>query len=80
MSIVDQGIARPHSLDMPGSPAGSRFRQQCLRKMYVLCGRGVESQGPHSCQLKVMCRHPRGLVRTVSACLHDEIWNLHKEL
>lgn len=53
VSIVDQGIARPHSLDMPGSPAGSRFRQQCLRKMYVLCGRGVESQGPHSCQLKV---------------------------
>ena len=53
VAVVDRGIVRSHALDMPPSPSGSRFRQQCLRKMYVLCSRGVESQGPQSCLLQV---------------------------
>ena len=52
VSQVDQGCARPHGQDLPHSAAGRRFRQQCLRHMYVLCSRAVDSSGSHSCLLQ----------------------------
>ena len=56
VSHVDQGCARPHSCDLPNSTAGRMFRQQCLRHMYVLCSRAVDSSASGSCLLQVCCK------------------------
>ena len=53
VSHVDQGCARPHGCDLPNSTAGRMFRQQCLRHMYVLCSRAVDSSASGSCLLQV---------------------------
>ncbi|KAK9810126.1 hypothetical protein WJX72_005196 [[Myrmecia] bisecta] len=51
--VIDGGIVRPRQRNIPNSAAGARFAHLCLRKMYVLCSRGVEAQGPHGCLLEV---------------------------
>ncbi|KAK9811035.1 hypothetical protein WJX73_008056 [Symbiochloris irregularis] len=53
VAIVDRGAARPPGPEALSSTAGSRFRQHCLRKMYILCSRGVESHGTPNCLLPV---------------------------
>ena len=53
VSHVDQGCARRRSQDLPNSTAGRMFRQQCLRHMYVLCSRAVDSSASGSCLLQV---------------------------
>ena len=53
VAVVDRGAARPHACDLPRSAAGRRFRQQCLRAMYVLCSRAAEAPTSHSCLLQV---------------------------
>ena len=52
VAVVDRGAARAHACDLPRSAAGRRFRQQCLRAMYVLCSRAAEAPTAHSCLLQ----------------------------
>ena len=54
VAVVDRGAIRPHACDLPRSAAGRRFRQQCLRAMYVLCSRAAEAPTAHSCLLQVL--------------------------
>eukprot|EP00884_Botryococcus_braunii_P011070 jgi/Botrbrau1/19965/Bobra.0059s0081.1 len=53
VGVVERGVGRPRALAIPRSAAGTRFGQLCLRKMFVLCSRGVDAQGPHACLLEV---------------------------
>ena len=53
VAIVEQGVCRPISVNLPGSAVGARFPQLCLRKMYVICSRGGTSDGPDSCSHQV---------------------------
>ena len=53
MAIVDGGVSRPLSRAVPGSAAGRRFGQLCLRKLYVLASRGAEASSPQGCLLQV---------------------------
>jgi len=52
--IVDCGVDRP--IPPEGISGGERFSHVCLRKLYVLCSRGGESEGPHACTLGI-ARH-----------------------
>ena len=53
VGIVDAGVSRPLSRAIPGSAAGLRFGQLCLRKLYVLAARGAEASQPQGCLLQV---------------------------
>lgn len=53
VGVLDGGITRPRARHIPDSAAGSRFPHACLRKLYVLCSRGMEAQGAHGCLLEV---------------------------
>ena len=53
VGIVDAGVARPLCRAIPGSAAGLRFGQLCLRKLYVLAARGAEASQPQGCLLQV---------------------------
>ena len=53
VEVLDKGVVRSASRNIPSSAAGSRFSHACLRKLYVVCGRGVDMHGPHSCLLQV---------------------------
>ena len=52
--IVDCGVDRP--IPPEGYYGGEHFGDVCLRKLYVLCSRGGEAEGPHACTLSI-ARH-----------------------
>jgi hypothetical protein len=54
--IVDCGMDRPIPRDLATDHGGERFAHVCLRKLFVLCARGGETEGPHACTL-VIARH-----------------------
>lgn len=45
IGIVDRGISRPRSLNIPQATTGSNFSHVCIRKMFVLCSRSGGSSG-----------------------------------
>ena len=53
MAVLDQGVARSMARNLPGSTAGARFPQLCLRKLYVICGRGGGSASLDGCLQEV---------------------------
>ncbi len=62
IAVVDGGVARPLARAVPGSAAGLRFGQLCLRKLYVLASRGGEGAPAQGCLLQVRGRTaPEGL-------------------
>lgn len=54
--IVDCGMDRPIPRDLATDHGGERFAHVCLRKLFVLCARGGEAEGPHACTLGI-ARH-----------------------
>lgn len=53
MAVLDQGVARSAARNLPGSTAGARFPQLCLRKLYVVCGRDGGSGSLDDCLQEV---------------------------
>ena len=54
VAVVDGGVDRPLARAVPGSAAGLRFGQLCLRKLYVLASRGAGGPSPpQGCLLQV---------------------------
>lgn len=64
VSIVDRGVSRPV---VPG--ATTRFAHVCLRKLYVLVGRGGEPEGPHACTMSIARKAYPLLLRTCTDIL-----------
>lgn len=40
VAVLEQGVGRSVSCNLPDSAAGARFPQLCLRKLYVISSRG----------------------------------------
>lgn len=75
VGVLEQGVARPVTLNLPNSAAGARFPQLCLRKLYVICSRGGGSESIDGCleDVSLCCSTYNSKLASCLRCMSEKL-------